>query len=50
MASGRVGQFLTGQPDDIEFLRRTLRFTDIDPAVDKDPSRHSGTSVTATSR
>jgi len=35
-------QFLTGPPDDIEFLRRKLRFTDIDPEIDKDPSRHSG--------
>jgi len=35
-------QFLTGPPDDIEFLRRKLRFTDVDPEIDKDPSRHSG--------
>jgi len=35
-------EFLTGQPDDIAFLRRKLRFTDVDPAIDKDPSRHSG--------
>jgi protein SCO1/2 len=35
-------EFLTGKPDDIEFLRRRLRFTDPDPVVDKDPARHSG--------
>ena len=34
--------FLTGAPDDVELLRRTLGFVDLDPAVDKDKSRHSG--------
>src|SRR3989442_459873 len=29
-------------PDGIEFLRRNLPFTDVDPEIDKDPSRHSG--------
>ena len=41
----RVGpgwEFLTGKPEDIEFLRRKLRFTDPDPVVDRDPARHSG--------
>ena len=36
-------QFLTGKPDDLEYLRRKLRFVDVDPKVDKDRSRHSGT-------
>lgn len=35
-------QFLTGKPADVELLRRRLGFTDLDPEVDKDPSRHSG--------
>jgi protein SCO1/2 len=35
-------QFLTGKPEDIELLRRKLRFTDRNPEIDKDPSRHSG--------
>lgn len=34
--------FLTGNPRDIELLRRKLGFVDIDPEVDKDKSRHSG--------
>lgn len=34
--------FVTGKPDDIELLRRSLRFVDPDPARDKDKSRHSG--------
>lgn len=34
--------FLTGDPKDIELLRRKLGYVDIDPEVDKDKSRHSG--------
>lgn len=34
--------FLTGKADDIELLRHTLGYVDIDPQVDKDKSRHSG--------
>ncbi len=34
--------FLTGKPEDIELLRRSLEFVDPDPEVDKDTSRHSG--------
>jgi protein SCO1/2 len=34
--------FLTGAPDDVELLRRKLGFVDLDPAVDKDKSSHSG--------
>ncbi|MFM7057483.1 MAG: SCO family protein [Planctomycetota bacterium] len=33
--------FLTGQPDDIESIRRGLGFTDPDPAIDRDRSQHS---------
>jgi protein SCO1/2 len=34
--------FLTGQPDDMELLRRKLGFVDPDPEVDKDLSNHIG--------
>jgi protein SCO1 len=34
--------FVTGHPDDIELLRRSLRFVDPNPERDKDKSRHSG--------
>lgn len=34
--------FLTGDPRDIELLRRKLGYVDPDPEVDKDRSRHSG--------
>ena len=34
--------FLTGAPADLELLRHTLGFADIDRAVDRDTSRHSG--------
>jgi protein SCO1/2 len=34
--------FLTGQPGDIELLRRKLGFTDPDPIVDADKSNHIG--------
>jgi protein SCO1/2 len=34
--------FLTGDPADIELLRRSLGFTDPDPEVDKDTSNHIG--------
>jgi protein SCO1 len=35
-------EFLTGMPEDVEYLRRKLRFVDRDPKVDSDTSRHSG--------
>lgn len=35
-------QFLTGDPADLEDLRRKLGFTDPDPAVDADKSSHIG--------
>ena len=34
--------FLTGRPEDIEFLRRKLGFTDPDPEQDADKSNHIG--------
>ncbi len=34
--------FLTGKPDDVELLRRSLGFVDPNPEVDKDKTRHSG--------
>lgn len=34
--------FLTGRPDDIELLRRSLGFTNIDPVEDADKSSHIG--------
>jgi protein SCO1/2 len=34
--------FLTGNPEDIELLRRKLGWVDLNPEVDKDKSRHSG--------
>lgn len=34
--------FLTGDPADVETLRRTLGYVDINPEVDKDKARHSG--------
>jgi len=34
--------FLTGNPGDIELLRRKLGFTDPDPAVDRDKENHIG--------
>jgi protein SCO1/2 len=34
--------FLTGKPDDIELLRRSLGFTNLDPVLDKDKSQHIG--------
>jgi protein SCO1/2 len=39
---GQGWRFLTGQPADIELLRRKLGFADIDPVLDADPSQHSG--------
>jgi protein SCO1/2 len=39
---GKDWLFLTGRPDDIELLRHTLGYVDLDPQVDKDKSRHSG--------
>ncbi len=44
-ATYRVGPgwlFLTGDPDDIELLRRKLGFVDPDPARDADKSNHIG--------
>jgi protein SCO1 len=35
-------QFLTGAPADIERLRHTLGYADLNPKVDKDTTRHSG--------
>lgn len=34
--------FLTGKPDDVELLRRSLGYVDPNPEVDKDKTRHSG--------
>jgi protein SCO1 len=34
--------FLTGKPDDIELLRRSLGFTNLDPRLDQDTSQHIG--------
>lgn len=34
--------FLTGKPADIELLRRSLGFTNLDPQLDKDTSQHIG--------
>lgn len=34
--------FLTGEPEDIELLRRSLGFTNPDPKLDKDTSQHIG--------
>src|SRR5215831_1848696 len=34
--------FLTGKPADIELLRRSLGFTNLNPALDKDKSQHIG--------
>jgi len=39
---GKNWLFLTGKPDDIELLRHTLGYVDINPQVDRDKSRHSG--------
>jgi len=33
---------LTGAPDDVERLRHTLGYVDLDPELDKDTSNHSG--------
>ena len=34
--------FLTGKPDDVELLRRSLGFTNLDPRLDRDKSQHIG--------
>lgn len=34
--------FLTGKPANIELLRRSMEFTDYNPKIDKDTTRHSG--------
>jgi protein SCO1/2 len=33
---------LTGRPDDVELLRRTLGFTNLDPIFDQNKSQHIG--------
>ncbi len=35
-------EFLTGEKEEIERLRRNLGYVDLDPVKDKDPSQHSG--------
>ena len=35
-------EFLTGQPADIDRLRRALRFAQSDPVLDRDKSQHTG--------
>jgi protein SCO1/2 len=35
-------KFLTGDPEDLELLRRSLGFTNPDPKLDKDKSQHIG--------
>lgn len=40
--TGRGWWFLTGKPDDIDLIRRRLGAVDPDPAVDRDPARHTG--------
>jgi protein SCO1/2 len=35
--------FLTGRPDDIEKLRQSLGFVDLDPEVDRKRQSHTGT-------
>jgi protein SCO1/2 len=39
---GNGWQFLTGQYNDIELIRRRLGFYDMDPAVDADKTQHAG--------
>jgi len=40
--AGPGWSFLTGEPEDIEMLRRCLGFTDPNPKADKDTSNHIG--------
>jgi len=35
-------EFLTGEKEEIERLRRSLGYVNLDPVKDKDPSQHSG--------
>jgi protein SCO1/2 len=35
-------ELLTGEPDDVEQLRRSLGFTNLDPVLDRDKSQHIG--------
>ena len=43
MFKARPGwSFLSGKPDDVEHLRRSLGFTNLDPRLDKDTSQHIG--------
>lgn len=34
-------QFLTGHPDDVDCLRRSLGFYDLNPVIDRDPTQHA---------
>lgn len=43
-------QFLTGAPEDVERLRRTLGYVDLNPKVDQDKASHSGVVALETSR
>jgi protein SCO1 len=38
----RGWSLLTGKPDDLELLRRSLGFTNLDPRLDQDKSQHIG--------
>ncbi len=40
--TGSNWSFLTGEADDVELLRRTLGFVDLNPNVDADKAQHSG--------
>lgn len=40
--AGPGWSFLTGKPADIELLRRSLGFTNLDPRLDQDTSQHIG--------
>ncbi|HEY6179377.1 MAG TPA: SCO family protein [Kofleriaceae bacterium] len=39
---GKGWTFLTGNPDDMELVRRRLGFVDADPVLDADTSNHTG--------
>ncbi|MNE91810.1 hypothetical protein D3C80_1894690 [compost metagenome] len=39
---GEGWRFLTGDPDDIEAVRVSLGFYDVDPEVDRDLTSHTG--------
>jgi protein SCO1/2 len=42
LGAARGWTFLTGRPEELELLRRSLGFTDPDPKVDADKTKHSG--------